>query len=188
MLQNILKWSIYKNIKSFNIQKHLLLVNTLSCGSFMLLGEIFVQRIKKSKESKDNKYNYERIKQSTVVGLSQGPLHHYIYLWIERSLPGTSKKIIFKKILVDQFLVSPIFISHFLYTSYFLEGRKLKEIHDLFKQKFPKIYAADWMVWPLAQIINFSYVPLKYRVLYVNVISLFYSTFLCYIKHNPQEK
>lgn len=180
MLHKFQKISIYKKLKSFKINKHLLTVNILSSGCFMLFGEIFVQRIKN-----ENKYDFERIKQSTIVGLSQGPLHHYFYLWIERLLPGTSKKIIIKKILVDQLIVSPIFISHFLYTSYFLEGKKFKNIHDIFRQKFLRIYAADWAVWPLVQTINFYYVPFKYRVLYVNVISLFYSTFLCFVKHSP---
>jgi protein Mpv17 len=146
----------------------------------MLLGEIFVQRIKNH-----NKYDFERIKQSAVVGLSQGSMHHFFYLWMERIMPGKSKAAIIKKILLDQFIISPIFISHFLYTSYFLEGKKLKDIHDIIKQKFLKIYVADWAIWPLSQTINFCYVPFKYRVLYVNVISLFYSTFLCYVKHSP---
>lgn len=181
MLQKFQKILIYKKLNSFKINKNLLIVNILSSGCFMLIGEIFVQRIKNDKRQ----YNVERIKQSTIVGISQGFLHLFFYLWIERLFPGISKKIIIEKILVDQFIGAPIFISHFLYTSYFLEGRKLKDIHKIFKQKFPTIYITDWAFWPLLQTINFYYVPLQYRVLYINVISLFYSTFLCYIRHNP---
>lgn len=33
-------------------------------------------------------------------------------------------------------------------------------------------YKANLMIWPLVQGINFSIVPLDYRVLFVNVISL----------------
>lgn len=30
----------------------------------------------------------------------------------------------------------------------------------------------NWMVWPVVQAINFKFVPLDYRVLVVNVVSL----------------
>jgi hypothetical protein len=37
---------------------------------------------------------------------------------------------------------------------------------------------ADCVVWPPLQLINFTFVPLQYRVLYVNVANLFWNTFL----------
>lgn len=36
----------------------------------------------------------------------------------------------------------------------------------------------NWVVWPVLQGINMSLVPLPYRVLFVNVASLFWSAFL----------
>lgn len=61
----------------------------------MFVGEVAAQKI-------DNKTDWEKVKQLTVVGISQGPLHHYTYEWMERILPGTAKKTVFKKILSDQ--------------------------------------------------------------------------------------
>lgn len=169
---------------SKTIHRNLLTVNIVSSGCCMLLGELFAQKITNySSESKS--FDFRKMKESTVVGLSQGSLHHYIHLWIERLIPGTGGQIIFKKIIVDQLIVAPILISHFIYTANFLSGKNMKEIHQIFRDKFPEIYLVDWIVCPFAQYINFRYMPLNYRVLYVNFISLFYSTFLCYIKNKP---
>ncbi|CAG9812100.1 unnamed protein product [Chironomus riparius] len=163
--------------------KYLLLTNTVSSGFLMYIGEYFAQRIQKSKNMNENGYDREKMKQLAVVGLSQGPLHHYTYMWMERLLPGNAKSTIVKKIMSDQFIVSPVFILHYFYTSYFLEGRKVTETNELLKDKFLKVYVADWLVWPATQFINFQFVPLQYRVLYINMITMFYNIFLCYVKN-----
>ena len=84
--------------------KYLLLTNTVSSGLLMYIGEIAAQRLDKKNRQIDGttKYDKEKIKQLTVVGISQGPLHHYTYEWMERLLPGTARLTIFKKILSDQ--------------------------------------------------------------------------------------
>lgn len=70
----------------------------------MYVGEVAAQRLDKSNKNEQGITNYdkEKIKQLTVVGISQGPLHHYTYLWMERLLPGTAKTMVFKKVLSDQ--------------------------------------------------------------------------------------
>lgn len=84
--------------------KYLLLTNTVSSGLLMWAGEVAAQRLDNSNKgfNGETQYDIEKIKQLTVVGISQGPLHHYTYLWMERLLPGTGKKAVFKKVLSDQ--------------------------------------------------------------------------------------
>lgn len=97
--------SVLRNTESTLFGKYLLLTNTVSSGLLMWVGEVAAQRLDKSTKTGpngDTLYDREKIKQLTVVGISQGPLHHYTYLWMERLLPGTAKKTVFKKILSDQ--------------------------------------------------------------------------------------
>jgi protein Mpv17 len=70
----------------------------------MFIGEVAAQKLDKKNRLANGAtvYDKEKIKQLTVVGISQGPLHHYTYEWMERLLPGTAKMTVGKKILSDQ--------------------------------------------------------------------------------------
>lgn len=53
------------------------------------------------------------------------------------------------------------------------------------KEKLKKAYVpglkANWALWPAVQFANFTYVPLQYQVLVVNVVSLGWNCFLSYL-------
>jgi len=49
------------------------------------------------------------------------------------------------------------------------------------KKVYWPTYLADWLVWPPLQLINFSLVPLRYQVLYVNACNLLWNTFLSFM-------
>lgn len=121
-----------------------------------------------------------------------------------------SKTILTTKILLDQFVFSvfyPIFflitsgvmlkISKPLYDSVFEEDElKKKALRDQcnsalikksfsegisdVKHKFMGIYVLDCAVWPMAQMINFSFVPQHLQPVYVNVLNVGWNAFLCH--------
>jgi len=60
-------------------------------------------------------------------------------------------------------------------------AKHIKEAWEHTKEVYLLTYAVDWCAWPFLQLINFSLVPLKYQVLYVNVCNLFWNTFLSFM-------
>jgi hypothetical protein len=59
-----------------------------------------------------------------------------------------------------------------------------EEVLEEIKSKAWRLYAAEWVVWPPAQIINFYLLPTRFRVLYDNTISLGYDVYTSYVKHD----
>lgn len=49
------------------------------------------------------------------------------------------------------------------------------------KKVYGATYAADCVVWPPLQLINFTFIPVQYQVLYVNICNLFWNTFLSFM-------
>uniref|UniRef100_A0A182JDU9 Pmp22 peroxisomal membrane protein n=1 Tax=Anopheles atroparvus TaxID=41427 RepID=A0A182JDU9_ANOAO len=166
--------------------RYLLVTNTVSSGVLMMVGDIAAQELELRRDhaAPSAGYDWRRVFNMTLVGISQGPLHHYLYKWMDVLLPGASVRTVFKKILIDQLAISPIFIITYLYSAGLLEGASVTDCTDEIRHKYWTIYMADWLVWPPTQFINFYLLSPKYRVLYINGITMLYNVFLCYIKHN----
>jgi len=84
---------------------------------------------------------------------------------------------------MDQLICSPATISTFFFTLAVVEGSSFKELYQEMKSKSWRLYIAEWIIWPPAQLINFFFLPTRYRVLYDNTISLGYDVYTSYVKH-----
>lgn len=104
---------------------------------------------------------------------------------LDKRLPGRAFKIVVKKVLVDQLIASPVVISLFFMTLGVMRKESLHETMTEIREKFLRLYKAEWLVWPTAQVINFWILPLKYRVLYDNTISLGYDVYTSMVINEP---
>ncbi|XP_018562229.1 mpv17-like protein 2 [Anoplophora glabripennis] len=163
--------------------KYLLLTNTVSSSVLMLIGDVCQQEIEYRQNKLPQRYDYGRLTRMFIVGLGLGPIHHYFYVWLGKAMPARNLATVTKKILIDQFVMSPICIAAFFYSMGALELKPVKECNEELKNKFAEVYVMDWFVWPPTQFINFYYVPRKYQVFYINFVTMLYNVFLSYIKH-----
>lgn len=81
-----------------------------------------------------------------LVGLVFGPLHHYVYRWLNNVLPKRDMTSIGKKILFDQVAMSPLCILSFFYGMGVLEGRPMNEINTETKEKFMEVYIVSYWI------------------------------------------
>lgn len=180
------KLLILKSLKEYQqkafSRRYLLLTNVGISLSLSSAGDVLEQQYERY-QGQQKYWDVERTMQMGASGVTVGVICHYWYLFLDKRLPGRSMQVVMKKILLDQVICSPLYITAFFVTAGFLKGEAGSEILNEIKAKAWRLYAAEWMVWPLAQFINFYWLPTKYRVFYDNVISLGYDVYTSQVKH-----
>ncbi len=146
------------------------------------------------------------------MGVLTGPFGHYWYFFLDKWYPVATRRNVLKKVLLDAVIASPIFNVLFIFVAHTLDGKALAETYRIFKDKFVLIYCYDTAIWPASQLskspiisyamsvsllmlsfsspkkkVNFFYVSDTYRLLYVNVMSVFWNAILCYLLFNDSE-
>lgn len=165
--------------------KYLLVTNVCISTGLSAVGDTLQQQYDIiTGEDPNQKWDQTRTLNMSVSGATIGVVCHYWYHYLDNKLPGRTLKIVMKKLLVDQILFSPFLIVVFFGTVGILEHSSKEEVIQEIKSKAWRLYAAEWVIWPPAQIINFYMLPTRFRVLYDNTISLGYDVYTSYVKHD----
>ena len=82
------------------------------------------------------------------------------------------------KVLVDQALFSPVLMLVYLHAMGFLERKPLSVVQSNIRASFVSIMLSNYKVWPLVGVVNFKLVPPPLRVLFGNVVAVFWLMYL----------
>ncbi len=87
------------------------------------------------------------------------------------------------KVFLDETVYSNIYIIALFVICTLLEGKRLKDVEEKIEGQWLSTYLADLSVWPVAQYINFFYVPARLRIVYISALSLFWNAFLSKVQN-----
>lgn len=73
---------------------------------------------------------------------------------------------------------APIGLAIFLGSMGFMEGRSFKQIGQKYNDLYSTALIANWQVWPIAQLVNFRFMPLPYRVPFQSSCGVFWTLYL----------
>jgi protein Mpv17 len=169
-------------IKKKLFSRYLLGTNLLVSMGFSGLGDV-TEQIFEISSKYQSRWDYYRTMKLTATGLSVGLVCHYWYIYLDKHYAHPSHKNIFKKVFLSQVVFSPICLMVFFVTLGCINQSSPHEVYDNLMTKGKRIYMVEWAVWPPASLVNFYLVPLRYRVLYDNVISFGFDIYNSYIVH-----
>ncbi|KAK9818637.1 hypothetical protein WJX74_006768 [Apatococcus lobatus] len=108
---------------------------------------------------------------------------HLIYNLLDQSISPeapTSARAVMTKLFFDQCIFAPISIMIFYAVLKTLEGRP-KHIRATVRDKLWPTLKTSYVIWPIANLINFLFIPSRLRVLYLNVLQMAWNVVLCRI-------
>jgi len=82
-------------------------------------------------------------------------------------------------VVVDQLTYGPLCnLVAMTYISLLVEGHHWKSYCASLLRKFASAQVQSWKVWPLATLINYKFVPVHLRPVFMNLVALLWTTFL----------
>ncbi|XP_059668268.1 protein sym-1 [Cornus florida] len=161
------------------LEKYPVLTKAVTSAFLTLIGDVICQVAIDQASSLDLKRTF----LFTLLGLVLvGPTLHFWYLYLSKLVTLSGASGAFLRLILDQFLFSPIFIGVFLSTLVTLEGRPSQVVPKLQQEWFSSVLA-NWQLWIPFQFLNFRFVPQQFQVLAANFIALIWNVILSYKAH-----
>ncbi|KAH9641656.1 hypothetical protein HF086_005102 [Spodoptera exigua] len=188
---NVRRTTAIPKVKSFMkvafSDKYLFYTNVTISLSLSSVGDLMEQSYEIYIKEQTH-YDFKRCAHMAFSGVAVGILCHHWYKVLDKFIVGKTVDMVIKKLVLDQFIFSPVMIVTLFGSLALFEENPYENFKEEVRDKFVKLYRAEWMVWPPAQIINFYFLPTKYRVLYDNTISLGYDVYTSQVKHSKPAK
>lgn len=148
----------------------------LTTGVLMAMGNFGAQQIMIFK-GKQKGILYKKLVSFIIFGIFlSGPLGH---AWLKflnghkTTLKGQS--LILYKIALDRLAYGPAFNLLMMSFVYKVSGQNWKQVWASLQKTFLSAQVLNWKMWPVAQYVNFNFIPPELQLLYMNVVALFWT-------------
>ncbi|XP_048321055.1 uncharacterized protein LOC107431790 isoform X2 [Ziziphus jujuba] len=187
-------WKWYQNCLAYHPVK----TQVISSGFLWGVGDITAQyithstakkRLQISDADKDFKIDWKRAAITSSFGFGfVGPIGHFWYEGLDKfirlklQLQPKSARFIAAKVALDGLIFGPFDLLAFFSYMGFATGKSVDEVKEGLKRDFLPALVLEGGVWPIVQVANFRYVPVRYQLLYVNIFCLLDSAFLSWVE------
>ncbi|KAI3454066.1 hypothetical protein Pfo_010729 [Paulownia fortunei] len=188
-------WKWYQNC----LATHPVKTQVISSGFIWGFGDIAAQAVTHSTskphhlqthdEAKELKINWRRVASTTLFGLGfVGPVGHFWYEGLDRiirvrlKLQPNSFRFVAAKVAADGIIFGPVDLLAFFTYMGFSAGKTAAQVKEDVKRDFLPALILEGGIWPIVQVANFRFVPVRYQLLYVNFFCLLDSCFLSWIE------
>ncbi|XP_061396679.1 mpv17-like protein [Musca vetustissima] len=161
------------------------LAEGLRAAGIMGTGDILAQTVVEKKSLKDVDL-IRTAKYGSLGMLFVGPVLKFWFGLLDRQIRGRQGvQRALKKMAVDQVIMAPSLNLAIASMVGLINNEKPQEIAERIKTQYPDIMKTNYMIWPAVQILNFGLVPLRYQVVFVQTIAVFWN---CFVSQMLNEK
>ncbi|XP_048369594.1 peroxisomal membrane protein 2 [Sphaerodactylus townsendi] len=161
------------------------LTKAVSSALLSALGSLLSQIIEQSRKKKDPSKSFdlgEPLRFAIYGFLFTGPLSHYFYLYLDQLFPPDVPFSTVKRLFLDRVIVAPAFLLLFFFVMNLLEGKDTSAFTKRINSGYWRALKMNWKMWTPIQFINVKYVPVQFRVLFGNLVALFWFAYLASVK------
>ncbi|XP_044052857.1 peroxisomal membrane protein 2 [Siniperca chuatsi] len=169
------------------LKKYPILTKSVTSGILSALGNLLSQIVEARKKAKNgvpvNEIDAAGATRYAIYGLFiTGPVSHYFYQLMEVWMPSTDPYCIVKRLLLDRLVFAPGFLLLFYFVMNILEAKGWGDFEKKMKGSYWTALKMNWKVWTPFQFINIIFVPVQFRVLFANMIALFWYAYLASVR------
>lgn len=182
----IAAWRMY----SLALDTHPLVAKAVTAGCVGGLGDLFAQRL-----TGNERLDRQRLLAVVFDGMCiSGPGLHMGYAWLERCIPCAGRgslRNVLMQLLVDECIFDPLFIGAFFFSTGAIERQHpwRETLPSLRAQYWPTLkgaFATSVAFTPI-QFVSFRYLPVKCRVLVVNVCDILWYAAVSLGRHGDRQ-
>ncbi|XP_033474638.1 peroxisomal membrane protein 2 [Epinephelus lanceolatus] len=169
------------------LKKYPILTKSVTSGILSALGNLLSQTLEARKKAKNgaavSEIDTTGAARYAIYGLFiTGPVSHYFYQLMEVWIPTTDPLCIVKRLLLDRLFFAPGFLLLFYFVMNVLEAKGWRDFEMKMKQSYWTALKMNWKVWTPFQFININFVPVQFRVLFANMVALFWYAYLASVR------
>ncbi|KAJ9555689.1 hypothetical protein OSB04_010303 [Centaurea solstitialis] len=140
-------------------------------------------------EEDKRQINWRRVITTSLFGMAfVGPIGHFWYEGLDRFLrfrllyQPNSMRFVATKVALDGIIFGPVDLFVFFTYMGFASGKNVDQVKEDVKRDFLPALVLEGGVWPIVQVGNFRFIPVRYQLLYVNLFCLLDSCFLSWLE------
>ncbi|KAI5300773.1 hypothetical protein KEM56_002212 [Ascosphaera pollenicola] len=136
-------------------------------------------------------FDFERMARFMAWGFLCAPVQLGWYALLKRVFPltaGATTTPVFKRVACDQFIFTPISLCGFFSFLTFAEGLGVNVLKEKLRDLYVPTLKANYMLWPMVQLINFRMVPTPYQIPFVSTVGIGWTAFLSLTNANQEEE
>ncbi|MCJ1336064.1 hypothetical protein MMC09_001339 [Bachmanniomyces sp. S44760] len=126
-------------------------------------------------------FDFERLTRFMAYGFLLSPVQFHWFAFLSRAFPITKQSgtvPALQRVALDQLIFAPVGLACFFTFMTVAEGGGRRAVARKFQDVYLPALKANFILWPLVQILNFRVIPLQFQIPFVSTVGIAWTAYL----------